>query len=225
VSDTQHENDQHEAALRFNRPTQVVVRLRRLRKLPVIELSARRLGNVEAIYLDPVGARLGMIDVHAGQGAPALRIPGSRIRRVGAHAVMLAGRDDGGTPILPEDEDQWVESENMIGIEVLDIGGDRTGYVKDVYLNRDTLAIEAFELETPWHEDRFRGPRLIMPGQVHSCSQDLMIIVPRGARTTSSETAPNLRNLRVGWEERTLRVPVGQQAAMSDLEPPMARSA
>jgi uncharacterized protein YrrD len=225
VSDSQQATEQHEAPLRFNRPTQMVVRLRRLRRLPVIELSARRLGNVDEIYIDPVGGRLAMIDVHAGGGSPAIRIPGTRIRRVGAHAVMLAGRDDMIVPVLPEDEEQWIESENMIGMEVLDVDGDRTGFVNDVYLNRDTLAVEAFELETPWHEQRFRGPRLIMPNQVHSCGQDLMIVLPRGSRVALPATAPAMRSLRVGWEERTLRVPMGQHGAMADDEAPAARSA
>ncbi len=225
MSDSQQENEQREAALRFNRPTQVVVRLRRLRRLPVIELSARRLGNVDEVYVDPVGGRLAMIDVHAGLGAPAIRIPGSRIRRVGAHAVMLAGSNDVVVPTLPEEEEHWIESENMIGMEVLDMGGDRTGYVNDVYLNRDTLIVEAFELETPWQEHRFRGPRLIMPNQVHSCGKDLMIVVPRGARAAQPAAAPEMRNLQVGWEERTLRVPVNQQGALTEVDPPARRTA
>ena len=139
MSDSQQEMEQREAALRFNRPTQVVVRLRRLRRLPVIELSARRLGNVEEVYVDPVGGRLAMIDVHAGSGAAAIRIPGARIRRVGAHAVMLVGSGDIIVPTLPEDEENWIESENMLGMEVLDMDGDRTGFVNDVYLNPTRL--------------------------------------------------------------------------------------
>ncbi len=223
MTENQREVEQHEAALRFNRPTQVVVRLRRLRRMPVIELSARRLGTVEEIYLDPVAGRLALIDVRAGSGSPAVRVPGTRIRRVGAHAVMLAGRDNVIVPPLPEDDD-WIESENMIGMEVLDIGGDRTGYVNDVYLNRDTLAIEAYELETPWYEFHFRGPRLIMPNHVHACTQDLMIVVPPGVRAPMAVPAPT-RSLQVGWEERTLRVPVAHRHAETEEEPPAARSA
>lgn len=191
--------------------------------MPVIELTARRLGNVEEIHLDPVEGRLALVDVRAGSGAPTIRVPGTRIRRVGTHAVMLAGRDDAVVPPLGDDDDR-IESENIIGMEVLDIDGDRTGYINDVYLNRDTLAIEAYELETPWHAQPFRGPRLIMPNQVHACSQDLMIIVPRGARAPLSIMAPT-RNLKVGWEERTLRVPISRQHADTEEESPGARTA
>ena len=100
-----------------------------------------------------------------------------------------------------------------------------TGFVNDVYLNRDTLTVEAFELETPWHEHRFRGPRLIMPSQVHSCGQDLMIVVPRGSRVARPVAAPEMRNLQVGWEERTLRVPANPQAGMTEVEAPVRRTA
>ena len=113
----------------------------------------------------------------------------------------------------------------MLGMEVLDMDGDRTGFVNDVYLNRDTLTVEAFELDTPWHEHRFRGPRLIMPSQVHSCGQDLMIVVPRGSRVARPVAAPEMRNLQVGWEERTLRVPANPQAGMTEVEPPVRRTA
>jgi uncharacterized protein YrrD len=203
---TDNQNLDSSAALRFNRPTHVVVRLRRLRKMPVIELSARRLGNVEEIYLDPVGGRLGSLEVRGGILSSGERIAGTRIRRVGANAVMLAGKEL--SPALPEDDD-WVESEDVLGMEVIDDGGDRMGFIQDVYVNRDTLAIEAYELETPWWEHQFRGPRLIMPGQIHSSSNDLMIALSRkrAAIEVPTATVAPERRFQVGWEERTVRVP------------------
>jgi sporulation protein YlmC with PRC-barrel domain len=193
--------------------------------MPVIDLTARRLGNVEEIYLDLRAARLSLIDVRAGQGMPSQRIAGARISRVGAHAIMLMGWVHGGLPSLPVDE-EWIESENVLGMEVIDDGGDRIGYISDVYLNRDSLAIEAYELETPWYEDALRGPRLIMPGQVYSCSHDLMIAIPDGRTVVEAPvtTIAAERRFRVGWEERTLRVPVQQYPAI-ETESPAAKTA
>jgi uncharacterized protein YrrD len=192
--------------------------------MPVIDLSARRLGNVEEIYLDTRSAHVALLEVQAGQGLPAQRIAGARIRRVGAHAVVLTGTEHGGLRSVPDDVDE-VESENILGMEVIDDGGDRTGYIKDVYLNRDTLAIEAYELETPWLEDMVRGPRLIMPGQVYSCSHDLMIAVVRshGVLEAPVPAISGERRYRVGWEERTLRVPVGQPT--TEVDTPGTKSA
>jgi uncharacterized protein YrrD len=194
--------------------------------MPVIDLAARRLGHVDEIYLDTQAASLALLDVRAGQGIPAQRVAGARIRRVGAHAVMLTRNEHGGLPSLPEDE-EWVDSENILGMEVIDDGGDRMGHISDVYLNRDTLAIEAYELETPWVEDIIRGPRLIMPPQVFSCSHDLMIAIPAGqpAIETPVSMIPAERRFRVGWEERTLRVPSVQPRPSVEAEAPAAKTA
>jgi hypothetical protein len=112
-------------------------------------------------------------------------------------------------------------------MEVIDDGGDRMGFIQDVYLNRDTLAIEAYELETPWWEHQFRGPRLLMPGQIHSCSHDLMIALSRKRAAIEAPTATIApeRRFQVGWEERTVRVPfVPQHQTRMDEELP-ARTA
>jgi sporulation protein YlmC with PRC-barrel domain len=225
-------------ALRFNRPTPVVVRLQRLRRMPVVALSARRLGHIEAVYLDPTTSRVTAIAVPGGADAARVRIPAARIRRVGTHAVILGGREGGrdlrATPaqaaavvqdresryLAPEIAAPEIAAEHLLGMEVLDDGGDRIGCIHDVYLHRETLAIAAYELETPWLESQFRGPRLILPAQVHACSHDLMIADRRAAIAAPSATGFPERPFPVGWEERRLRVPGAVRHAAPEEDAP-----
>jgi sporulation protein YlmC with PRC-barrel domain len=138
----------------------------------------------------------------------------ARARRIGHHAVVI----EGGAEFVPTplENDRWLESGALLGLEVLADGGDRVGYLSDVYVNRDTLAVEAYELRTPWWERWLGRPRLIMPDQVLASSHELMIIPDQRRAGQESET---------NWDEVTLTVPMGRRATADGAAEMEAKSA
>jgi uncharacterized protein YrrD len=164
-----------------------------LRGLPVIDSrSARRLGTVADVHVDPAAGRLAALDVQVPGTEAVERIPTERVRRVGHNAVMLKGGyglDDAAPPSVNQD---WLDLGILVGLEVLAESGDRIGRLADVHFDRDSLRVEAYELAVPALERWFGGGGRIEPDAVMACSRDLMIV--RAAhRALEEETAAEAR--------------------------------
>jgi len=172
---------------------QDVRRLSRMRGMPVVDLStAHRIGHVVDIFLDPNAGRLAALEVGPTRAFNQKRMDGRFVRRIGLQAIMTiapAGREEFELPT----DDRVVDVDTMIGLEVLAEDGDRVGFVSDVYMNPDTLSIDAFELRTPPFERLMRGQRLVLPDAMLLCSRDLMIVPAEGGR--AAEVDPDIERL------------------------------
>jgi uncharacterized protein YrrD len=160
-----------------------------LRGLPVIDSqSARRIGIVSDVHVDPSAGRLVALDLQVSGTDAMERIPAERVRRLGHNAVMLKGgyiSDNAAPPTMNQD---WLDLGVLVGLEVLADTGDRVGHLADVYLDQDSLSVEAYKLAVPVMERWFGGGNRIAPDVVKACSRDLMII--RAAhRVIGEETA------------------------------------
>jgi uncharacterized protein YrrD len=150
-------------------------RLTELRGMPVVDLSsASRIGSVTNIFVDPNAGRVQAIEVGRAGDISERRINAVDIRRIGNDAVvMLAGTGNG---VVVESLKESLAVSTIVGLEVISESGDRVGHIADVCLNRETLEVEAYELETPAWERMFRGAARIEPDRVMLCSADVMII-------------------------------------------------
>lgn len=185
----------------FNRSSPVMMPLSDLRRLPAVDLAAaRRLGAVDSVQIDAHGSRVAALDIRPAGQSEVVRVAGQRVRRVGHHAIVVTSG-----PIqqdAPAEVDRWLELRELLGLEVLSDSGDRVGFIADGYVNRESLAIEAYKLDTPIWRRWLRGEDIIMPSDVLACSRELMI-VPTQAR---SFAAMPLREDH--WEEPTVELPV-----------------
>src|SRR5919198_330453 len=160
-----------------------------VRGLPVIDSrSARRVGTVSDVHVDAAAGRLAALDVRVTDTDAIERIPAERVRRLGHDAVMLKGGyiSDNARPLkIGED---WLDLGVLVGLEVLADSGDRVGHLADVYVDQDSLRVEAYKLVVPVLERWFGGGSRIAPDVVTACSRDVMII--RAAhRVIEQETA------------------------------------
>ena len=148
-----------------------------LRGLPVIDSqSARRIGIVTDLHVDPAGGRLAALDLQVSGTDSMERIPAERVRRLGHNAVMLKGGyiSDNAAPAAIDKD--WLDLDVLVGLEVLADTGDRVGHLADIYLDQDSLRVEAYKLAVPVLERWFGGGNRIAPDVVIACSRDLMII-------------------------------------------------
>jgi uncharacterized protein YrrD len=158
--------------------------------MPVIDLShARRMGHVRNVFVDPDEAMLTGLSVGPSGEFPQARLLWSQIHRIGQHAIMIRASDSGGATSVHDERMDALDLQILHGLEVLDDKGDRVGYVSDVYLNPDTLAVRGYELRTSLWERLISGWRVVPPDSVLACSQDAMI-VPSRHRSTEREAPP-----------------------------------
>lgn len=202
-----------------------VVRLRELRRLPVVDLwVAKRVGTIKDVRIDPNAGRLASLEVRPGNGLGTLRVDCARVRRVGRRAVVLAGVDDP-EPLPPEDaEEESLDSGTAAGLEVLDDCGERVGFVTDVYFDRSSLTVTAYELKTPLLQRWLHGPQLIPPDRVIACSHELMI-VPAEDRSSSSDRAASADAAHATWAHQTLMTRMTGETNAEDVREVGARSA
>jgi sporulation protein YlmC with PRC-barrel domain len=158
------------------------MRLKDIRGLPVVDpTAARKIGTVADYLVDPATGRLAALEVApAGDGdgrEGTDRIPTQRIRRIGQHAVVLTGRPASVATPTAADTERWLDSASLVNLEVLGDDGNRVGHLTDASFDQDSLDIQAYLLRTSWWERLFGRHRgRILPGQVTSCSRELMIV-------------------------------------------------
>jgi uncharacterized protein YrrD len=193
--------------------------------MTVVDLAkARRVGIVQEVFLDPSRGRLGGLEIGPAGEFPEPRVAGRDLRHLGQHAIVMR------TPRAeeragPEGEDWGLPLPTVLGLEVLTDYGDRVGYLSDVYLNPDSLAVEAYELRTPLWERWLGRRRLVQPQQVLVCSAELMIVpaseremVIAGSRVDSAADTAS-------WPAASLQLVPQGDADRSDPEPRVARPA
>jgi sporulation protein YlmC with PRC-barrel domain len=155
------------------------MRLKEIRGLPVVDpTAARKIGTVSDYLVDPATGRLAALEIQGREGNRDERIPAHRIRRIGQHAVVLTGRlassqDPSSTDTQTE---RWLDSASLVNLEVLGDDGNRVGRLADATFDQDSLDIQAYLLSASLWERFFGRHRgRIQPGQVASCSRELMI--------------------------------------------------
>lgn len=166
------------------------MRMTELKGRAVIDpTSARKLGVVVDVLVDATAARLAAVDVAAAAAEPPERIPVDAIARIGRHAVMLtrhspsspwpsaaksgsASAEDGSGEVV----DHRLDYGSLVGLEVLDEGGDRVGYLQDARVDPDSLAVTAYELAGAAWRRWLRWKSEIGSAEVTSWSRELMLV-------------------------------------------------
>ena len=153
------------------------MRLKELRGLPVIDpTAARKVGTVTDYQVDPAAGRLAALDIDPVDQSDGERILGHRIRRVGRHAVILTGRAASAPTLALDQNERWLDTSSLEGLEVLGDDGDRIGQLVDASFDQDSLDIEAYLLRSSFWGSLFGRRGRIQPAKVHSCSRELMIV-------------------------------------------------
>jgi sporulation protein YlmC with PRC-barrel domain len=196
-----------------------VRRLSRLKGMPVIDLlKAQRVGKVRNVYLDPAAGRIAALDVGPHGEFKKAHIAGRHVRRIGHQAiVLLTAQDIGDESMLGAGA---IDVRTLIGLQAITDEGDRVGVVSDVYLNPDTLAVDAYELRTPPLTRSIKGPQLIMPARLVICSQELMIVTPAGRELAQTRVDQEAEPAAAIWRHENLRVLSPSAAAISNHREP-----
>ena len=151
-----------------------VTELPGLRVLSV--LSALRMGTVESALIDPSCRFVAALRVREyGPGGRQL-IPSEMVKRVGRHAVIIA-RDIAGDEQV-EHAERLIPLRELIGLEVVSDRGDLLGFVRDIEMDRDTLALDRVEIaRTRAERARRLRPPLWVDAQLVICgSRDAMLL-------------------------------------------------
>src|SRR5579859_8012164 len=135
--------------------------------------TARKRGKVVDVLVDPTTARLAWIIIARNDEGPPEHIAAAMIARIGRAAVMLRRQVDSDLEILVEGRDKYLDYESLVGLEVLDEGGDPVGRLQDARIDPDRLVITAYALvDAGWRRWLHRATD-IGPGEVTSWSRDL----------------------------------------------------
>jgi len=191
-------------------PQRLAKRISQLRGMPVIELSsAQRIGNVANVFLNPNNGSVASFDVIRIGDSLERHVKAVDIRRIGKDALVMLPAARWPTSSRPETTDACLDLSDITGLEVIAETGDRVGFISDVVVNPETLAIESYELQTPYWERLFRGQRRIQGDSVLICSHDVMLT--RSAHsTTAISVDPELARQDGSddeWHRRTARIP------------------
>ena len=157
------------------------MRVSELKDRPVIDpTTARKRGRVTDVLLDPTARQLVGVIIAPERGDSAeQKISASLIARIGVDAVMLRDETDQDTLEVDADRDGYLDYTSLVGLEVLDDGGNHVGHLNDARIDPDSLAITAYDLaETGWRHWLGRQSE-IGPSEVTAWSRELMLINPR----------------------------------------------
>jgi len=200
-------------------------RLSQLRGMPVIDLSrAHRVGYILDVFINPSVRRLSALAVGPSGEFRQDWVAGTHVRRIGRNAVVIQASEDKAEIADPGESDDSIDSKTLNGLEVLADNGDRVGYVSDVYLNPDTLAVQAFELSTPLWERWLRGRRLVKPDGMLLCSRELMIVPSHGRTVTAVDLVDD--SFLERRQSKMLQAVGSERDDPTDVvPPPIARSA
>jgi sporulation protein YlmC with PRC-barrel domain len=144
--------------------------------LPVVDTNVARLaGVVSGALVDVPAARLAVLNVQHGDGWEVQRIPAEYVYRLGPQTVLVS--DSASVDLGPAAaSEHWYPIPALVGLEVLTDGGDHVGHIGDAELDERTLAVKAYFLRP---SSVWRRPTRIQPGDVLSCSAELMLIRSR----------------------------------------------
>jgi uncharacterized protein YrrD len=153
------------------------MRITNIKGRPVVDpTTARKLGIVVDVLVDTTTARLGGLDVASAEAESPTHIPAERIACIGRAAVMLRKGPPLENPTEEGTATDWLGCGSLVGLEVLDDNGDRTGYLQNAQVDPSNLMVGAYELRgAVWR--RWLGWRSqIRPDEVTACSTELMLV-------------------------------------------------
>lgn len=160
-----------------------MMRVSELRELAVIDpRTARKVGSVSDVQVDPNLGRIAAFDMHAAGGDGVERVSADAVQRVGRSAVMLRPGQRGAP--APDASEDWLDLGTLAGLEVMSEDGNRVGTLADACFDPDTLRIETYEMAVSGMEKWFGNGGRITPDLVTACSRELMLI--RAARRTDA---------------------------------------
>ena len=212
----------------------MLMRMTELKGRVVVDpTTARKRGVVVDVLVDATTARLAAVDISAPEAEGAERIPADWIARIGRDAVMLArtsAPEEGG--LLGPTED-CLDYDSLVGLEVLDEGGDRVGYLQDAQLDPDSLSVTAYELTGAAWRRWLRWSSEIGSDEVTSWSRELMLVRARrpteqvvpGVLRRPEDAEPaalddNRADQTEHWEEPEQREPAAADATTAEQRRP-----
>src|SRR5207245_4351261 len=212
----------------------MLMRMTELKGRVVVDpTTARKRGVVVDVLVDATTARLAAVDVSAPEADGAERISADWIARIGRDAVMLARTsvpEEGEPPGATED---CLDYASLVGLEVLDEGGDRVGYLEDAQVDPDSLSVTAYQLTGAAWRRWLRWSSEIGSDEVTSWSRELMLVRARrpteqvvpGVLRRPEDAEPaavddNRAEQMERWEEPEQREPAAADATTAEQRRP-----
>lgn len=153
--------------------------------------TAHRIGVIADTLIDARTARIVALEVASPEHGDCTRIPSEWITHVGNAAVMIMRSTGSTSGDSGHATERCLNYASLLGLEVLDEDGERIGTVEDAVVDAERLAISMFEVaRTGWHR-RLNVMSQVRPGDVASCSRDVMLI-REGCLAARSSRAPSL---------------------------------
>jgi sporulation protein YlmC with PRC-barrel domain len=142
--------------------------------LPVVDTHvARQAGVVSDVFIDVMAGRVVLLNVQHADGWVVQRVPAEFVYRLGPHTVLVS--DTLAVDANPPSADrQWFHTQALFGLEVLTEAGDRVGYIADVELDPQTLAVTAYVLKKS--SGIWPGHGRVYPDEVVIASPEMMIV-------------------------------------------------
>jgi sporulation protein YlmC with PRC-barrel domain len=184
--------------------------------------TARKIGSVLDVQIDPAAGQVAAIDVGRPEG-DAQRIVAARIYRVGRDAVMLTRVDAAGPYPAATVDERYLDAASLVGLEVIGVDGNRVGRLSDAVFDQDSLAIECYVLRQGIAQRLTGRSRRILPKTIQTCSRELMLLSvaqPNDPPDQAAEAPPPGPPLALKIDDR-LVAPGPNQAA--DTQPVIAR--
>jgi sporulation protein YlmC with PRC-barrel domain len=155
--------------------------------------TASKRGRVVDVLVDPTTKRLAGLTIAADGEESHLEIAASRIARIGSAAVMLRrdGEGDNGDRNLRHED--YLDYNSLVGLEVLDEGGEPVGRLQDAKIDPDRLAITGYALVGTGWQRWLRLQSDIGPSAVTAWSREL-VLVERSSGPRSGFLAPALQS-------------------------------
>ncbi len=166
--------------------------------------TAAKRGRVVDVLVDPTTKYLAGLTIAADGEESHHEISARHIARIGSAAVMLRREiegDVGDTNLRHED---YLDYASLVGLEVLDEGGDLVGRLQDAKLDPDRLAITGYTLIGTGWRAWLGSLGDITPSQVSSWSRELMLVQPRTG-AASSFAAPATGSIPTGQSQSSDR--------------------
>ena len=167
------------------------MRVTELRGRQVVDpITASKRGRVVDVLVDPTTRCLAGLTIAADGEESHQEISARHIARIGSAAVMLRREVEGDVFDTELRHEDYLDYGSLVGLEVLDEGGDRVGRLQDAKIDPEHLAITAYALVGAGWRRWLGSMSDITPSQVSSWSRELMLVQPRaGAASTFAGTA------------------------------------
>ncbi len=142
-------------------------------------ITASKRGRVVDVLVDPTTKCLAGLTIAADGEDSHQEISARHIAPIGSAAVMLRREVQGDVSDTDLRHEDYLDYASLVGLEVLDEGGDRVGRLQDANIDPDRLAVTGYALVgTGWWRRWLGSPSDVAPSQVSSWSRELMLVQP-----------------------------------------------